>query len=62
VTINTYLQCDICNTKFDGLRKEAIEWGWIAKRDGSGWERHICLECREKGCTELNHEPGKVAP
>lgn len=61
MTILTVLRCDICQTTFDGTRKEAIEWGWLAKRDGGGWEKHICLECREHGCTELHHEPRKGA-
>jgi len=53
-----YTCCDVCNPGhyfrphqgrglYMGTIKEAKGVGWKAYRDGSGIERHICLECQE---------------
>ena len=55
--------CDICNPRssfqppdgrgyFEGPMLEAKRAGWQAFRDGSGVEKHRCLECQEEEKTK----------
>lgn len=55
MSVITVITCDTCNPimsvthrgTYVGPRSAALSWGWIAKRDGSGAEKHICPECRD---------------
>lgn len=55
------ITCDECNPRarvkltpegsgfYEGSRRDALELGWRAYRDGSGYEKHRCPQCQEKG-------------
>ena len=56
--------CDVCNPNQnnhnDGVgvcvwppRETIKSFGWLRVVDGSGFEKHICRECRDRGITKL---------
>jgi hypothetical protein len=59
--VRTFITCDVCNkeglmareTRGRGVymesRRSALEIGWRVLRDGSGEEKHVCIECQDDG-------------